>query len=270
MILDSIVRRKRLELKEARAKRSLADLRSEARSSPPLREFESALRTEGEVSIIAEIKRTSPRTGPLVENLSPASFAKQYEEGGARAISVLTDEKFFHGSFDDLAAARDAVSLPVLRKDFLIDEYQLWESRVRGADAILLIARILEPGQLADYVAMAKEEMGLPALVEVHDEKELDQALDAKATIIGINNRDLDTLEVRMETTLRLRDSIPGGILTVSESGISDREDMVLLRAGHVDAALIGEHLVTSENPVLTLNELRGTGNADARNPRRD
>ena len=122
MILDSIVRRKRLELKEARAKRSLADLRSEARSSPPLREFESALRTEGEVSIIAEIKRASPRTGPLIENLSPASFAKQYEEGGARAISVLTDEKFFHGSFDDLAAARAAVSLPVLRKDFLIDE----------------------------------------------------------------------------------------------------------------------------------------------------
>ncbi len=270
MILDSIVGKKRKELKQAQDERPVGDLRSRAKSSPPLRPFQDALKTEGEVSIIAEIKRASPRTGPLVPHLSPERMARQYEEGKARAISVLTDRDFFHGSFEDLQKARAASSLPVLRKDFLIDEYQIWESRVIGADAILLIARILEPNQLTDYIALAAEEMSIPALVEVHTEKELECALDGGASIIGINNRDLDTLEVRLETTLDLRPGIPEDRIVVSESGISEREDLVRLQAHRVDAALIGEHLVTSGNPVLTLQELQGAGHARTRNPRRD
>ncbi len=270
MILDSIVGKKRKELKRAQQEIPVATLRSQAKSSPPLRKFEAGLATEGEVSIIAEIKRASPRTGPLLDQLDPAVLAREYEEGQARAISVLTDQEFFQGSFADLARAREYTTLPLLRKDFIIDEYQIWESRARGADAILLIARILEPNQLADYISLAREELSLPALVEVHDEKEVENALDGNASIIGINNRDLDTFDVQLETTLRLREGIPEEKLVVSESGIGSREDIIQLEAHRIHAALIGESLVRSENRIKQLQELRGTGNAITRDPRRD
>ena len=270
MILDSIVEKKRKELKRAREEEPIGTLRSQAKSSPPLRAFEAGLGTEGEVSIIAEIKRASPRTGPLLDYLDPGTLARQYEEGVARAISVLTDQEFFQGSFADLQRARECTTLPVLRKDFIIDEYQIWESRAKGADAILLIARILEPNQLADYIALAREELSIPALVEIHNEKELESALDGSASIIGINNRDLDTFDVHLETTLRLRAGIPEDKIIVSESGIANREDILQLEAHHIDAALIGENLVRSENRIGKLQELRGVGNAHTRNPRCD
>ncbi len=270
MILDSIVNKKRKELKRAREEEPIGTLRSKAKSSPPLRSFEAGLKTEGEVSIIAEIKRASPRTGPLLNHLDPGTLARQYEEGSARAISVLTDHEFFHGSFQDLQQARIATTIPLLRKDFIIDDYQIWESRAKGADAILLIARILEPNQLADYIALAREELSIPALVEIHNENELENALDGNASIIGINNRDLDTFDVHLETTLRLRAGIPENKIVVSESGIGSREDILQLEAHKIDAALIGENLVRSENRVEKLQELRGVGNAHTRNPRRD
>ena len=254
MILDEIVAWKKKELVLAKTDRPAADLRAKARSAAPLKPF--SLRQAGNVSIIAEFKRASPVKGPLKPGLDPKTQAEAYAAGGARAISVLTDSKFFQGSVDDLRAARLAVDLPVLRKDFVIDEYQLLEARVMLADCALLIARILEKRQLADYVAMAREDLKLAILVETHTEKEVEAALDAKASIIGINNRDLDTFTVSLETTARLRRFIPPEVVVVSESGIGKRDDLVLLRAMNVDAALIGEELVKSDDPAKKLGEL--------------
>ena len=256
MILDDIVHVKRIELKKARDVRKIADLKAKARNAAPLKPFE--LRQQGAVSIIAEVKRASPVKCVLKADLDPADQALRYREGGARAISVLTDEQFFKGSVEDLRAARNAAGIPILRKDFVIDEYQLWEARVMLADAALLIARILDKAQLRDYIALAREELKLATLVEVHNEKELILALDAKAEIIGINNRDLDTFKVTLETTARLRPIIPAGRIVVSESGISTREDMVLLKNMNVDAALIGEELVKAADPAGKIKELLG------------
>jgi len=267
MILDEIIVAKKKELRRSREERRIGDLKAKARSAPPLKPFE--LRQEGAVSIIAEIKRASPSRGPIRPDLDPADLARRYAEGGARALSVLTDREFFGGSVEDLRAARLAAGLPVLRKDFVIDEYQLWEARVMLADAALLIARILEPRQLADYVAMAREDLGLATLVEVHDEDDLEAALDAKAPLVGVNNRDLDTLEVSLETTARLRPAIPEGVTTVSESGLSKPEDLALLRALRVDAALIGEELVRSGDPVRRIRQLLGAEDAHPGNPGR-
>lgn len=260
MILDDIVLHKRQELKRSKEERKPADLRAKVRNAAPLKPFN--LRQEDAVSIISEVKRASPVKGTFREDLDPAALARQYAEGGARALSVLTDRQFFKGSVEDLRAARKAVSLPVLRKDFVIDEYQLWEARVMLADAALLIVRILEAKQLADYVALAREELKLATLVEVHSEEELETALDAKAPIIGINNRDLETFQVSLETTARLREIIPDDVVTVSESGISRREDLVLLKQMGVDAALIGEELVKSDDPAGKIRELLGADDA--------
>jgi indole-3-glycerol phosphate synthase len=256
MILDEIVQVKKAELRRAKETRKIADLKAKARNAAPVPAFE--LRAEGEVSIIAEVKRASPVKGVFREKLDPAALAAQYREGGARAISVLTDETFFKGSIEDLRAARDAAGLPILRKDFVIDEYQLWEAKVLRASAALLIVRILDRARLRDYVALAREELRLATLVEVHTEKELEAALDAGAAIVGINNRDLDTFAVTLETTARLRALVPPGRTVVSESGISRREDIVLLRQMGADAALIGEELVRAADPAAKLRELRG------------
>jgi indole-3-glycerol phosphate synthase len=256
MILDEIVSHKKGELRKTRDSRPLADLRARARGSAPAPAFE--LRRKGEVSVIAEVKRASPVKGVLRERLDPAELALQYKEGGAAAISVLTDAQFFKGSVEDLRIARDAAGLPVLRKDFVIDEYQLWEARVLRASAALLIVRILDQAQLRDYLALCREELRIAALVEVHSEKELERALDAGSTLVGINNRDLDTFQVTLETTARLRPLLPKETVVVSESGIGKREDLELLRAMGADAALIGEELVRAADPVAKLKELRG------------
>ena len=257
MILDDIVQVKKAELKKAKQIRKFAELKAKARNTAPLKPFD--LRQKDAVSIIAEVKRASPVKGVFKADLDPADQAVKYREGGARAISVLTDEQFFKGSVDDLRAARNAGGLPILRKDFVIDEYQLWEARVMLADAALLIVRILDKAQLRDYIALAREELKLAILVEVHSAKELDAALDAKAQIVGINNRDLDTFKVTLETTAKLRPIIPADRVVVSESGISSREDIVLLKNMKVDAALIGEELVKAEDPTRKLKELLGT-----------
>jgi indole-3-glycerol phosphate synthase len=256
MILDDIVQVKKAELKKAKEIRKFADLKAKARNAAPLKPFD--LRQKDAVSIIAEVKRASPVKGVFKADLDPADQAVKYRDGGARAISVLTDEQFFKGSVDDLRAARNAAGLPILRKDFVIDEYQLWEARVMLADAALLIVRILDKAQLRDYIALAREELKLATLVEVHSEKELDVALDAKATVIGINNRDLDTFKVTLETTAKLRPIIPSDRVVVSESGISKRDDIVLLKNMKVDAALIGEELVKASDPTAKIKELLG------------
>jgi indole-3-glycerol phosphate synthase len=257
MILDEIVAVKKRELARNRQIRPPAELRAKAKGAAPLRPFDLT-DPAGRPAVIAEVKRASPVKGVFRADLDPAALAAQYREGGAAAISVLTDETFFKGSVDDLRAARDASGLPVLRKDFVIDEYQLWEARVMLASAALLIVRILDRAQLRDYLAICREELGLAALVEVHTEKELDAALDAKAGLIGINNRDLDTFKVTLETTARLRALIPPGVKVVSESGIGTRDDLVLLKQMNVDAALIGEELVKAADPARKLRELRG------------
>lgn len=257
MILDDIVQVKKQELRKAKEIRKFADLRAKARNAAPPKPFE--LKKKDAVSIIAEVKRASPTKGVFKADLDPAQQAIAYRDGGASAISVLTDEQFFKGSVDDLRAARNAAGLPILRKDFIIDEYQLYEARVMLADCALLIVRILDKAQLRDYIALAKEELKIATLVEVHSEKELDAALDAKATVIGINNRDLDTFQVTLETTAKLRPIIPAGKVVVSESGISKREDMVLLKQMNVDAALIGEELVKAADPAAKIKELLGT-----------
>ena len=256
MILDDIVQVKKLELRKAKQIRKFAELKAKARNAAPLKPFD--LRQRNAVSIIAEIMRASPVKGVFRADLDPADQALKYREGGASAISVLTDEQFFKGSVDDLRAARNAAGIPILRKDFIIDEYQLWEARVMLADAALLIVRILDRAQLRDYIALAREELKIATLVEVHGEKELEAALDAKAAVIGINNRDLDTFKVTLETTARLRGLIPADRIVVSESGISTREDIVLLQNMKVDAALIGEELVKASDPTAKLKELRG------------
>jgi indole-3-glycerol phosphate synthase len=256
MILDDIVQVKKGEVRKAKELRKIVELKAKARNAAPVPAFD--LRVKGEVSIIAEVKRASPVKGLFREKLDPAQLALQYKEGGARALSVLTDEQFFKGSIDDLRAARDASGLPVLRKDFVIDDYQIWEAKVLRASAVLLIVRILDQAQLRDYLALAREELKLGVLVETHTEKELERALDAKADVVGINNRDLDTFKTTLETSARLRALIPPGPVVVSESGISTREDVVLLRQMNVDAALIGEELVKSADPVKKLRELRG------------
>jgi indole-3-glycerol phosphate synthase len=257
MILDDIVQVKKLELRKAKDIRKFAELKAKARNAAPLKPFD--LRKPNAVSIIAEIKRASPAKGVLKEDLDPAKQALQYLEGGASAISVLTDEQFFKGSVEDLRAARRAAGIPVLRKDFVIDEYPLYEARVMLADAALLIVRILDKAQLRDYIALAREELKLATLVEVHTEKELYAALDAKAPQIGINNRDLDTFKVTLETTARLRAIIPQDRIVVSESGLSSREDILLLQNLKVDAALIGEELVRAADPAAKIKELLGT-----------
>ena len=256
MILDEIVQAKKVEVKRNKEIRKIADLKAKARNAAPLKPFD--LRQKDAVSIISEIKRASPVKGVFKADLDPADQARKYKEGGARAISVLTDEQFFKGSVDDLRAARNAAGLPILRKDFVIDEYQLWEARVMLADAALLIVRILDKAQLRDYIALAREELKLATLVEVHSEKELDVALDAKAPVIGINNRDLDTFKVTLETTAKLRPIIPADRVVVSESGISKRDDIVLLKNMKVDAALIGEELVKASDPTAKIKELLG------------
>ena len=256
MILDDIVQVKKIELKKSKDIRKFVELKAKARNAAPLKPFD--LRQKDAVSIIAEVKRASPAKGILKADLDPADQATKYRDGGARAISVLTDEQFFKGSVDDLRAARNAGGLPILRKDFVIDEYQLWEARVMLADAALLIVRILDKAQLRDYIALAREELKLATLVEVHSEKELDVALDAKAPVIGINNRDLDTFKVTLETTAKLRAIIPADRVVVSESGISRRDDIVLLKNMKVDAALIGEELVKSPDPTAKIKELLG------------
>jgi indole-3-glycerol phosphate synthase len=256
-ILDEIVAAKLQELEETKKSCPLSDLEKMLPGLPPVRDFCAALRggRDGKITIIAEVKKASPSKGIICEQFHPVEIARQYQENGAAALSVLTEEKYFLGSLDYLQQIKEATAIPVLRKDFIIDPYQLFEARVRGADAILLIAALLEHGQLRDLMALCSR-LSLFYLLEVHNEQELEKALALDAYVIGVNNRDLSTFKTDISTSLRLGTLIPRGKLIVSESGLARREDIITLRDAGVDAFLIGETFMKEEKPGNKLREL--------------
>jgi indole-3-glycerol phosphate synthase len=252
-ILARIVDHKALELKQAAAGRGVLERRAEERTTER-RDFAASLKSKT-VAVIAEIKKASPSKGLLCEDFNPPLIAAQYEAGGAAALSILTDSKFFQGSLRDLEEARAAVTLPALRKDFTIDEFQVIEAAAHDADAILLIAAILSPPQLQHFRELAAR-YKMAALVEVHDEEELAKAIDSGAEIIGVNNRNLRTFEVTLETSLHLAEKIPNAILKISESGFESREQIDRLHQAGFQAFLIGEHLMKTGNPREALRKL--------------
>jgi len=255
-ILARIVARKREEFAQAAVPRVELERQAEEQRSGR-RGFRAAL-LERSPAIIAEIKKASPSQGILREDFEPAALAREYQQNGAAALSVLTDGPFFQGSLADLRAARQAASLPALRKDFTLDEYHVVEAAASGADAILLIAAILEEKQMRELRELAGG-WGMGAVVEVHSQRELRTALAAGAEIIGVNNRDLRTFAVTLETSLRLAEEIPAGVLKISESGIHSPEDIRRLREAGFDAFLVGEHLLKSASPGEALRALAGT-----------
>ncbi len=257
-ILDRIVADKREELAAAQRRVPFAELKARLPQAPPLRPFSAALRGDS-VRLIAEVKKASPSRGLLSEQFDPVALARAYAgaDDVVAAVSVLTDEPHFQGSLEHLASIRDALPQgpPLLRKDFLFDHYQLYEARVHGADAVLLIAAILNSALLAQLIGLAKA-LDMDTLVEVHDELELERALMAGADLVGVNNRDLRTFEVDLATTERLRPHIPPEVTVVAESGILTRADIQRLQALDVHAVLIGEALITAPDPAAKIREL--------------
>jgi indole-3-glycerol phosphate synthase len=257
-ILKKIVQRKLEEIAERAKSTPLGELRQRPESALPTRGFVDALTAKisaGEAGVIAEIKRASPSKGVLRRDFQPAAIARSYAEGGAACLSVLTDVDFFQGSDEYLRQARAACGLPVIRKDFIVDPYQVYEARAIGADCILLIAACLEDARLQELHAMAHE-LAMDVLIEVHDEAELARALQVENPLIGINNRDLHTFKVSLETTLNLLPQIPEDRIVVSESGIHSRADVALLRAKGVNAFLVGEAFMRVTQPGDKLAEL--------------
>jgi len=255
-ILDEIVRHKRDELARRRREVPRAELERRSGAWPPPRDLVRALTPEpGGVRLLAEVKKASPSRGVLAEDFDPLALAEIYARNGAAALSVLTDEKYFQGSLEFLTAIRRRVDVPILRKDFTLDEYQLWEARAAGADAVLLIVSILDAGELRALLQAATG-LGLAALVEAHTASELDVALAAGATIIGINNRDLKTFETRIETSLDLLPLIPTGRLAVSESGFFTAAQVRTVAAAGAHAVLVGEALVRAPDVAAKVREL--------------
>ncbi|MDA8431433.1 MAG: indole-3-glycerol phosphate synthase TrpC [Nitrospiraceae bacterium] len=258
-ILDTIVGRKKERLLLARLKRPLSELKAVIRDMEPPRNFLTALRRDGgPVRMIAEVKKASPSKGLIRKDFDPAAIAAVYEAKAVDAISVITEEDFFHGSLDFLPLIKKAVTRPILRKDFIFDEYQVYESRANGADALLLIAALLSAGQAAEYLHHAAE-LGMSVLFEIHDEGELEKALEIKAPVVGINNRDLKTMTIDLATSVRLRKMIPPDRVVVSESGISSRDDVVALESSGIDAILVGTCLMESKDIGAKIDLLRGS-----------
>jgi indole-3-glycerol phosphate synthase len=256
MILDEIIETKRREVAGGKAARPLAELERMITGMPSTRNFAKAIGT-GECAIIAEVKRRSPSRGLLRADFDPVRIAQEYEHHGAAAISVLTDETFFGGSDADLTVVKDAVTLPVLRKEFIIDPYQIHEARAIGADALLLIAAILTEEQLREYRELAAS-LGLSALVEVHNREELEKSLTSGAEIVGINNRDLKTFVTDIRTSMELASLIPKDRIAVSESGIRTRGEIETLLKAEIRAFLIGETLIAAPEIGPKLKELLG------------
>ena len=254
-VLETILARTREHVALERERRPLESLRAAARLAPPPRPFAAALSRPGAINVIAEHKRRSPSRGAIREDLAPADVARRYEAGGAAALSVLTDEPFFGGTLAHLVEARASTALPVLRKDFVLDPWQIWEARAAGADAVLLIVAALGETELSALLSLARE-AGLEALVEVHDRPELERALAAGARVVGVNNRDLRTLAVSLETSLGLADAIPDAVVAVAESGIRTGADLGRLRAAGFDAFLVGEQLMAAPDPGQALAAL--------------
>lgn len=256
MILEQIVNSTRKSVAERKSRKSLADLEKTIRGQPSSKDFAAALQGDS-TKLIAEIKRASPSKGLLCPNLDAASLARTYSRSGAAAISVLTELDHFQGSFADLEVVRSAVGLPLLCKDFIVDQYQTYEARAHGADAILLIAAILTQHELKVLLETTRS-LGMVALVEVHNRYELTRILKLSPEIIGINNRNLTDFSVDLETTLKLHPLIPEDVLVISESGIRTHDNVLRLREAGVNAILVGEALVTSTDPAAKINELLG------------
>ena len=257
-VLDRILDKKREEVEHAKRVRSIVDLEAGAAAAPPTRGFVAALRSRidsGQPAVIAEAKRASPSKGLLREPYDPAAIAAAYAAGGAACLSVLTDESFFQGSAADLVAARDGCDLPVLRKDFVVDPYQVVEGRGMGADCILLIVAALDDGSLRELHELALR-LGMDVLVEVHDRAELLRAAALEPALIGINNRDLRTFETRLDTTIGLLADVPAQSIVVSESGIGTLEDVARLREYGVGAYLVGEAFMRAPDPGARVREL--------------
>ena len=260
-ILDTILARKRKEVAARRERTSLFELKARAASAPPLRGFADAVAAKiaaGQAAVIAEVKKASPSKGVIRADFDPAAIARSYAAGGAACLSVLTDVDFFQGADEYLVAARDACALPVLRKDFIVDAYQLYEARVLGADCVLLIAAALDDAQLSEYAFIA-DELGMDVLVEVHDLDELERALPIPARLLGINNRNLKTFEVSLQTTLELKVAVPADRVLVTESGILARADVALMRDNAIHAFLVGEAFMRQPDPGAALSALFAT-----------
>jgi indole-3-glycerol phosphate synthase len=257
-ILDRIMAVKRTEVGAAKTALPLARLEKRAQAAEPPRDFVAALKSRidtGKPAVIAEIKRASPSKGMLREDFVPADIARSYEAGGAACLSVLTDREFFKGDAEHLKSARAACKLPALRKDFVIDPYQVYEARAMGADCILLIAACLSLREMKPLEALALK-LGMAVLVEVHDAGELDAALQLRTPLIGINNRDLRTFQTRLETTIDLLQYMPGNRIVVAESGIATRDDVARLRRHGVNAFLVGEAFMRAPDPGEALCQL--------------
>lgn len=257
-ILDKIVAVKREEVAAAMVRKPMDVMRADAESRVLTRDFEGAMRAKlvaGQAAVIAEIKKASPSKGVLRADFIPADIAQSYAEHGAACLSVLTDKQFFQGSVDFLKQARASCDLPVLRKDFMVDPYQIYEARAMGADAILLIAACLDDAQMADMEAVARR-LDMAVLVEVHDRAELDRALKLKTRLVGINNRNLKTFEVSLQTTLDLLPHVPADRLLVTESGILSADDVKRMREAQVNAFLVGEAFMRADEPGEALAKL--------------
>jgi indole-3-glycerol phosphate synthase len=255
-MLDRIIAQKREEVKQRKTVATMAYLQERIARQKPAVDFALALKGD-RIRLIAEVKQASPSRGILTSNFSPTKLARTYAEGGAAAISVLTEANYFGGNIEHLAAIKEAVGLPLLRKDFIFDPYQVYESRAYGADALLLIATILSQGQLKELISLSHS-VGLKCLVEVHNEGDMERAVLSAAEIIGINNRDLNTFAVDINTTRRLRPLVPKEKITVSESGVKSKRDVEKLGKWGVDAVLVGEALVTASDVRAKMKELIG------------
>lgn len=253
-ILDRIVEARRAAIAHRQKVVPETVLRIGVKQAKPVRDFSAAL-TRDSLNVIAELKKASPSRGVLRAEFDPVSLARGFEGAGAAALSVLTEEEFFQGELKNLRDARAAVSLPVLRKDFIVDPWQAWEARATNADSFLLIAAILSDAQLSELLALGRQ-LGMEPLVEVHTREELRRAIGAGARIVGVNNRDLRTLEVRLETSLELVGAIPDDCVAVSESGLRTHADLTRLRAAGFDAFLVGEHLMSQPDPAAALRAL--------------
>jgi len=252
--LDRILEARRAEVEHRKKVLPLTALKYGVKAATPLRDFSAALSKPG-LNVIAELKPASPSRGVIRDPFDPSELARSLESAGAAALSVLTEGEFFGGSLKNLRDARKASALPALRKDFIFDPWQVWEARANDADTFLLIAAALYEAQLAELLALGRE-LGMEPLVEVHTREELDRVIDAGATVIGVNNRDLKTLEVRVQTSFDLIEHIPEGCVAVSESGLRSHEDLAKLRAAGFDAFLIGEQLMLAPHPRVALAEL--------------
>ena len=256
-ILDTIVATKREQIAVAKAHQPAAQLQSALRDAPPPRDFFQSLAAPGPIKLIAEIKKASPSKGLIRADFDPVEIAQAYAQNGVTCISVLTDTPYFQGSLEDLRAVRAAVDLPLLRKDFILDRYQLLEARACGADAVLLIAECLDDCALRGLHQDALE-LGLTPLVEFYETQNLERVLEAGATLVGVNNRNLHTFQTDLEHTLSMRDKIPPECLLVGESGIHSRADAVRLEQAGVDAVLVGEHLMASSDIAAAVRRLLG------------